>query len=103
MKECYCVNEIQGLHHPGRLSYVVSVSPAILNPSESALALIPLAPNRHVSFKIWSQVWTEFSILYISMQINCHRISECSLYFTIRYSSVATAPHALQSERLQHG
>jgi hypothetical protein len=36
----------------------------------------PLAPKSHASFKVLAQLRTEFFIFYISMRINCTRISE---------------------------
>jgi hypothetical protein len=38
------------------------------------------APKSHGSFKVCTQLWMEFKIFHISIQINCNRISECLLH-----------------------
>jgi hypothetical protein len=52
-----------------------------LTQTESPLALIHLAPKSHVSFEVCTQLGTEFFIFYISIWINCNRISEGLLYY----------------------
>jgi hypothetical protein len=77
-QEQYCSersSEIQGLLHPAEanLGYFLVWFQSLQPPStqfESSLALIPLAPRSHVSFKACTQLRTEF--LYFSIRIIRH-------------------------------
>jgi hypothetical protein len=44
--------------------------------NQKPVALIPVLPKSHVSFKACTQLRTEFFIFHISFRINCNRIIE---------------------------
>jgi hypothetical protein len=62
--------EIQGLLHPAEasLGYFLAWFQSLQLPSTQSES--PLAPKSHASFKVCTQLWTEFLIFYISIRIS---------------------------------
>jgi hypothetical protein len=68
-------SEIQGLLHPAQLGYFLAWFQSLQLPStqsDSPLAPIPLAAKSHVSYKVCTQLSTEFFISHISIRIIRH-------------------------------
>jgi hypothetical protein len=72
--------EILGLLHPAQanVGYFLAWFQSLQLPSTQPES--PLAPESYVSFKIRTQLSTEFFVFHISIRINCNRISDGLLY-----------------------